>query len=303
MKDGGRMLHMLYKRHKLLTGALCLICFIFCFFTTENVYAAQTDERPGEYNALGFQNDSSQPRTVIEEQGNSTTREDIDDLNVGNNLSITFNDDGGSLSASLRILIVLTLLMLAPTLIIMLTSFTRILIVMHFTRAAVGTQTAPPNQVLVGITLFLTFFIMSPVINQINLEAYQPFDRGEITQEEFFEKSMEPIREFMYEQTKTKDVNLFLEIAHISDVTELEDIPNQVLIPAFLISELRTAFIIGFLIYVPFIVIDMVVASTLMSMGMMMLPPTTISMPFKILLFVLADGWSLVIGNLVKTFY
>ena len=144
---------------------------------------------------------------------------------------------------------------------------------------------------------------MSPVINQINTTAYQPFEAGEISQQEFFDRAMDPLREFMYKQTKTKDVNLFLDIAKIEGVTEVDDIPNMVLIPAFMISELRTAFIIGFLIYVPFIVIDMVVASTLMSMGMMMLPPTTISMPFKVLLFVLADGWNLVIGNLVKTFY
>ena len=144
---------------------------------------------------------------------------------------------------------------------------------------------------------------MSPIFAQINVEAVQPFDRGEITQEEALQKGMEPLRQFMYKQTQTKDVKMFLEIAGTEDVEELNDIPTTILIPSFIISELRTAFIIGFLIYIPFIVIDMVVASTLMSMGMMMLPPTTISMPFKILLFIMADGWNLVIGNLVKTFY
>ena len=144
---------------------------------------------------------------------------------------------------------------------------------------------------------------MSPVITQINETAIQPFEAGEITQEEFVETAMDPLREFMYGQTQKKDVRLFLDIAKIGDVESIDDIPNNVLIPSFIISELRTAFIIGFLLYIPFIVIDMVVASTLMSMGMMMLPPTTISMPFKILLFVLADGWNLVIGNLVRTFY
>ena len=203
----------------------------------------------------------------------------------------------------MRILIILTLVAMAPLLLLMLTSFTRILVVMHFTRAAVGTQTAPPNQVLVGLTLLLTFFIMSPIINEINDNAVKPFEAGELTQQEFFETAMEPLREFMYRQTQTKDVRLFLDIAGIEEVEDLDDIPNTVLTSAYVISELRTAFIIGFLIYIPFIVIDMVVASTLMSMGMMMLPPTTRSMPFKILLFVLADGWNLVIGNLVKTFY
>lgn len=206
-------------------------------------------------------------------------------------------------------MIVLTLISLAPSLLIMLTSFTRIIIVLHFTRAALNTNTAPPNQVLVGLALFLTIFIMSPIFNEINETAVQPFNNGEITQEQAFEIGMEPLREFMYGQTKRKDVQLFMDISGEIDKVENpnefteEDIPTYVLIPSFIISELRTAFIIGFVIYIPFIVIDMVVASVLMSMGMMMLPPTTISMPFKILLFVLADGWNLVIGNLVKTFY
>jgi flagellar biosynthetic protein FliP len=157
--------------------------------------------------------------------------------------------------------------------------------------------------VIIGLALFLTFFIMNPIITQINEEAIKPLDAGEITQEEALEKGMAPLREFMYEQTQVKDVKMFLDIAGEEWTGELDDISNAVLIPSFIVSELRTAFIIGFLIYIPFIVIDMVVASALMSMGMMMLPPTTISMPFKILLFVLADGWNLVIGNLVKSFY
>lgn len=298
------MLHNLLKRHRLLMGAICLVLFVGITLSLPHItYAAEQERNARLYDNMGFQRDSAQPRTVVEEQGRSTTGDDIRELNIGNNLSVTYRDGEGNLTGALRILVILTLITLAPSLLIMLTSFTRILIVMHFTRAAVGTQTAPPNQVMMAITLFLTFFIMSPIINQINTEAYQPFEEGKISQEEFFETAMEPLRDFMFRQTKTKDVNLFLEISEMQDVTELKDIPNAVLIPAFIISELRTAFIIGFLIYIPFIVIDMVVASTLMSMGMMMLPPTTISMPFKILLFVLADGWNLVIGNLVKTFY
>ena len=302
------MLHRLIKRHKVLSGVLCLLCFFGVFFCTltyagTTAYAADIPRDRGTFDSIGFREQSTGPSTVVREQGNATSGDDIRELNIGNNLSVTYRDGEGNLSGSLRILIILTLITLAPTLIIMLTSFTRILIVLHFTRAALGTQTAPPNQVLLGLTLFLTFFIMSPVINQINTEAYQPFEAGEMSQQEFFETAMDPLRDFMYKQTMTKDVNLFLQIAEMEEVSELEDIPNMVLIPSFILSELRTAFIIGFLIYVPFIVIDMVVASTLMSMGMMMLPPTTISMPFKILLFVLADGWNLVIGNLVRTFY
>ena len=262
-----------------------------------------TGERRTRYDGLGLDDNDYNSRTVIREPGTSDTEDELRELNVGNNLNITYRDGQGNMSGSLRILITLTLIAIAPMLIIMLTSFTRILVVMHFTRAALGTQTAPPNQVLVGLTLFLTFFIMQPTIQKINTEAVQPFEAGKITQEEFFETAMDPLRTFMYGQTQKKDVRLFMDIAKLGTVENIDDIPNYVLVPAFVISELRTAFIIGFLIYIPFIVIDMVVASTLMSMGMMMLPPTTVSMPFKILLFVLADGWSLVIGSLVKTFY
>ena len=201
-------------------------------------------------------------------------------------------------------LLVLTVLALAPSILIMMTSFTRIIVVLHFVRSALGTQTTPPNQVLIGLALFLTLFIMSPVISEINTECVQPFEQGQITQEEALNAGLKPIRTFMFKQTNRSDIKLFLEIQGKDiEIKSEDDIPTMVLLPAFMISELRTAFIIGFLIYLPFIVIDMVVASTLMSMGMMMLPPTTISMPFKILLFVLADGWNLVIGQVVKTFY
>ena len=223
-----------------------------------------------------------------------------------NGLTISYNNDGGSLSAPVKMLLVLTILSLAPSILIMLTSYTRIIIVLHFLRTAIGTQTAPPNQVLIGIALFLTLFIMAPVMTQINKDCIQPYDKGKLTQEEALNAGLKPIRKFMFEQTNRKDIRLFMEIEKQSNDVSIEkedEIPTLVLIPSFMISELRIAFIIGFLIYLPFIVIDMVVASTLMSMGMMMLPPTTISMPFKILLFVLADGWNLVIGQLVKTFY
>ena len=160
----------------------------------------------------------------------------------------------------------------------------------------------PPNNVLIGLSLFLTVFIMSPVFTKINTDALQPLAEGELTQEEALDAAMNPLRNFMINQTREQDVQLFLDIADIDSVNDWDDVPTTVIIPAFIISELRAAFIIGFLIYIPFIIIDMVVASTLMSMGMMMLPPTTISMPFKILLFIMADGWNLIIGQLVQSF-
>ncbi len=220
--------------------------------------------------------------------------------NIG--INFTTNGEQGGLTATLRIVLALTILGLAPSILILLTSFTRIIVVLHFVRSALTTQTTPPNQVLVGLALFLTWFIMSPVFIQINTEAVRPLTEGTITVEQAIETGVKPLRTFMYKQTNTKDIRLFLDIAGISEVEDVDAIPTNVLVPAFIISELRAAFIIGFLIYIPFLVIDMVVSSTLMSMGMMMLPPTTISMPFKILLFIMVDGWDLVIGNLVKSF-
>ncbi len=242
-------------------------------------------------------------RTNIREPGGSEDADELAELNIDNEVTVTYNDGNGTIAGALRILLILTGIALAPILIICLTSFTRIIIVMHFTRAALNTQTAPPNQVIIALSLFLTFFIMNPIITEINETAIKPFEEGQITQEEALELGIEPLREFMYEQTQTKDAKVFCEIGGYEWTGELDDIPTSALIPAFMVSELRTAFIIGFVIYIPFIVIDMVVSSALMSMGMMMLPPTTISMPFKILLFVLADGWNLIIVNLVKTFY
>ncbi|MGN0513537.1 MAG: flagellar type III secretion system pore protein FliP [Lachnospiraceae bacterium] len=211
--------------------------------------------------------------------------------------------DGSDLASVLQMLLVLTVISLAPSILIMLTSFTRIIIVLHFIRTAVGTQTVPPNQVMTGLALFLTFFIMAPTFNQINEEAIQPLANNEITAEEAFERGIVPLRDFMIRQTPDKDIKTFVDLAQLEDIEDYDDIPLTVIIPSFIISELRIAFTIGFLIYLPFIVIDMVVASTLMSMGMMMLAPTIISLPFKVLLFVMVDGWNLVIKSLVTTFY
>ena len=221
------------------------------------------------------------------------------------NLDIDLHNDTdeGTLSATLQIVLLLTILSIAPSFLIMLTSFTRIIIVLHFIRQALGTTTSPPNQVLVGLALFLTFYIMNPTFTAVYNNAIEPMTKGTVTAREAIDLGIEPLRDFMLSNVNKKDLKLFIKLAD-NEVTEsYDEIPTTTLIPAFICSELRAAFIIGFLIYIPFIVIDMVVASTLMSMGMMMLPPTTISAPFKILLFVLADGWDLVIGNLVQTFH
>ena len=279
------------------------IITIICLLVTVGILCIQ-DSLP--VFASNLNTGDTELSTILDPPGTESTPEGLFDStpNTGNIFSITMEGDNGDLNGALRILLTLTLIALAPTLIIMMTSFTRTIIVLHFTRAALNTQTAPPNQVMIGLALILTFFIMEPTIERINTEAIKPFEAGQIEQDEAFERGVQPLREFMYPQTQLKDVDLFMNIAGLTwDGSNLDDIPLSVLLPSFMISELRVAFWIGFMIYIPFIVIDMVVASTLMSMGMMMLPPTTVSMPFKILLFVLADGWALVIGNLVKTFY
>ena len=212
--------------------------------------------------------------------------------------------DGNDMASVLQMLLVLTVLSLAPSILIMLTSFTRIVIVLHFTRAAIGTQTVPPNQVIIGLSLFLTFFVMSPTFTEIYNSALKPLSNNEISVEEAYETGVKPLKTLMLKQTSTKDLDTFFKIAGYEEgsVTSEDDISMTVLVPSFIISELRIAFIIGFLNYIPIIIIDIVLYSTLMSMGMMMLPPTTISAPFKILLFVMADGWNLIIGNLITTF-
>ncbi|MBO5474196.1 MAG: flagellar type III secretion system pore protein FliP [Lachnospiraceae bacterium] len=277
---------------------LLLLAGILCLSRKTTAYAVN-DTPYRESNLTG----TNEERTNIEEPGASENADDLSELNIANTVTVTYNNGNGSVNGALRILVILTLIAIAPSLIIMLTSFTRIIIVLHFTRQALNTQTAPPNIVLIGLALFLTFFIMQPTLATIYTEAVVPYEAGELDQEEALTKAVQPIREYMYRQTQKKDVSLFMEINRTEWDGSLDAIPMSVLVPSFIISELRMAFIIGFLIYIPFIVIDMVVASTLMSMGMMMLPPTTISMPFKILLFVLADGWYLVIKGLVESFY
>ena len=205
-------------------------------------------------------------------------------------------------STALQVLFVLTILSVTPAILLMTTAFTRIIIVLGFVRQAMGTQNTPPNQVLLGLALFLTFFIMAPTFNEINTEALQPYMEETITQQEAFERSVEIMRDFMFSQVREEELQLFIEIAREDQPADRNDISSMVLIPAFMLSELKLAFQMGFMIYIPFLVIDMLVASVLMSMGMMMLPPIIISLPFKLLLFVLVDGWQLVVGSLMKSF-
>ncbi len=207
-----------------------------------------------------------------------------------------------SVSTSIQLLLLLTVLSIAPGILILMTCFTRIVIVLSFVRTSLGTQQMPPNQVLLGLALFITFFVMAPTFSQVNKEALQPLLNEEINLTEAYDQAALPMKEFMSAHTRQKDLALFLEYAEMDRPSSVEDIPLTALVPAFAISELKTAFQIGFMIFVPFLVIDMIISSVLMSMGMMMLPPVMISLPFKILLFVLVDGWNLVIKSLLISF-
>jgi len=209
---------------------------------------------------------------------------------------------GNDFVLSLRILLILTVLTLAPAIIIMVTSFTRIVIVLSIIRRALAVRSMPPNQVIIGLAIFMTIFIMAPVWQDVNTNAIQPYIDEQITTEEALDNTVNPLRDFMFDQTREKDISLFVNMADIDRPENQSDIPTYVLIPAFVISEIKIAFQIGFMIYIPFLMIDMVVASILMSMGMMMLPPVIISLPFKLLLFVLVDGWYLIIESLMRTF-
>jgi flagellar biosynthetic protein FliP len=218
------------------------------------------------------------------------------------NLSLDNDQQPGAPTVVLQIFLLMTVLSLAPAILIMVTSFTRIVIVLSLLRRALGTMQMPPNQVMVGLALFLTFFVMAPVWHKINQSALQPYLDKKIGNEQALQNAVSPLREFMFKQTREKDLALFVDIAKLQRPKNIADIPTTVLIPSFIISEVKTAFQIGLLLYVPFLIIDMVVASVLLSMGMMMLPPIMVSLPFKLMLFVLADGWYLLVGSLVKGF-
>lgn len=218
------------------------------------------------------------------------------------NLGFKSTDNPQEIVSTIKILMMLTVLTLAPAILIMMTAFTRIIIVLSFVRQALGTQNMPPNQLLVGLALFLTFFIMGPFFEKVNQDALQPFMKNQISQDAAVANAMAPLRVFMFNQTRAQDLELFVRLSKTATPKTRADVPSMVLIPAFVLSELKTAFQIGFIIYLPFLVIDMVAASVLMAMGMMMLPPVVISLPLKVMIFVLVDGWTLLIGSLVKSF-
>jgi flagellar biosynthetic protein FliP len=218
-------------------------------------------------------------------------------------LSIGAAGQPQQVSTGVQLLLLLTVLSLAPSILILATAFTRIVIVLSLLRNAIGTPTAPPNQVIIGLSLLLTFFVMAPTFNRIDQEALQPYLANKIDQATAFSKAAAPLREFMFAQTRPKDIELFMSLSKQPQPATLADIPNTALLPAFVISELKTAFVMGFVLYVPFLVIEMVVSSVLLSLGMMMLPPSLISLPFKILLFVMVDGWYLVARSLIMSFH
>lgn len=219
------------------------------------------------------------------------------------NIDIQIGDSGGTPStSSLSIILLITVLSISPAILVLMTSFTRIVIVLGFVRSSLGTQQMPPNQVLIGLALFLTLFVMSPTLSTINEVSLQPYIKGEITQTEALDKAAVPMKKFMYTHARTKDLQLFMGYTKMEKPNSYEDIPLSVMVPAFAISELKTAFQMGFMIFIPFLIIDIVVSSVLMAMGMMMLPPVMISLPFKILLFVLVDGWYLIVKSLLVSF-
>jgi flagellar biosynthetic protein FliP len=218
-------------------------------------------------------------------------------------LQVEKGTDSKGLSTTLQIVLLLTVLALAPSILVMTTSFIRIIIVLSFVRQALGTNQLPPSQLIMGVALVMTMFVMSPVISQVHDKAWQPYMNGEINQKQLYDEGMKPLRAFMLQQTREKDLALFVKFAGVQKPQTQDDIPTHVVVPGFILSELRTAFQISFIIFIPFLVIDMVVASVLMSMGMMMLPPVLVALPFKILLFVMVDGWYLIVKSLLESFH
>ena len=218
------------------------------------------------------------------------------------NLGFKTTDNPTEIVSAIKLVMILTVLTLAPAILIMMTGFTRIIIVLSFLRQALGVQQMPPNQLLVGLALFLTFFVMSPALTEMNSNGIQPFMSGKISQDQAIDRSLAPLRRFMFSQTRDSDLGLFVKLSKIARPKTRADVPTLTLVPAFVLSELKTAFQIGFIIFLPFLVIDIIASSVLMAMGMMMLPPIVISLPFKIMLFVLVDGWALIVGSMVKSF-
>lgn len=277
------------KTCKIMT--LIFLCFGFFFFC-----------RPIKVVAVTPPTITPDPlEEIVNPESEMNTPDDIPLIPEGISIRIGGQAEDGSGSTTLQLLFLVTILTLLPTVLLMMTSFTRMIIALYFIRSALGTQQMPPNQVMIGLALFMTIFLMQPVLTDMNAKALEPYARGEITQREAIDLGLEPLRGFMIKQVEVDDVALFTKISGETYATK-EDVPNSVLIPAFILGEITKGFRFGFVIYLPFIIIDMVVASVLMAMGMMMLPPAMISLPFKLLLFVLVDGWSLVVETLLMTF-
>lgn len=274
-------------------GTLLPVLLVMLFLITPAAWATNTTPSP---------NPTISPPPTL----NDPVGEDAKDIFPFNLIRNLFGDEVEGMTTTIEIILLLTVLTLVPSILILMTSFTRIIIVLSFTRNALGTQSMPPNQVLIGLALFLTYFTMYGTISEIVNNAWKPYQDEAIPFEEAFDNAVVPLRTFMYEQIRFQnhesDLNTYISLAHMETPATFEDIPTFVLIPAFITSELKTAFRIGFYIFIPFIVIDMVVASALMSMGMMMLPPAMISLPFKIMLFILVDGWNLVVQSVIQTF-
>lgn len=218
------------------------------------------------------------------------------------NVDVGKSQNGKDVAVTLQILLLMTILALAPSIIIMTTSYLRIIIVFHFLKSALGTQQMPPGQLLAGVALFITFFVMAPTWNKVNQDALKPLLDEKISVEEAYDKGIEPIRDFMFKHVRDEDLELFVSMANMTRPNNRNELPTYIVVPAFVLSELRTGFIIGFFLFIPFIMVDLIISSILMSMGMMMLPPMLISLPFKILLFILVDGWNLIVGSVVRSF-
>ncbi|HRK02586.1 MAG TPA: flagellar type III secretion system pore protein FliP [Oligoflexia bacterium] len=273
---------------------LSLLCLMFSNATNAQTARLNTSGQPV---AQGPPKTSSQDANVVQRSGNAGTL-GIPTLSFG----LTEAGKPTEVANALKVLVMLTVLSLAPAILILMTSFTRIVVVLSFLRQAIGTQQMPPNQLIVGLSLFLTFFVMAPTFKNIQTTAIEPYMKDQLTQWDALSKAESPMRAFMFQQTREKDIEAMMGMAKLGRPQNRDAVPTYVLIPSFILSELKTAFQMGFLLYLPFLVIDMVVSSVLMAMGMMMLPPVVISLPFKLLLFVLVDGWQLVVGSLVKSF-
>ena len=278
-----------FSLHKFVARALCWTALL-CGFFVSSTPAQETSAPPPEV-------------TFDQPTAGQSAAADLAPPESGLRLNIDLQGDenAGQMSVAVQIVLVMTMLTLAPSLVMLMTSFTRMVIVLGFVRTAVGVPTAPANQIVIGLSLFLTFFIMGPVLDQANEEAFKPYLNKEISSSEALERAAVPMREFMLRQTRTSDLEFFLQLGRFPP-TRVDELPLRVVVPAFVVSELQTAFQMGFLIFLPFLVIDVLVSSVLMSLGMMMMPPAIVSLPFKLLLFVLVDGWHLVVQSLVQSF-